>query len=119
MRYVVLVAASLALATIQASALTGELLYRMCNDSKQEAYCEVYLRGYQDGMVAGRAWGSRTSCLPQKNMVVQYRLIVAKYLREHPEQLHVEAGLLVGFAIADAFPCLKNRTIPPSNYSTN
>jgi hypothetical protein len=39
--------------------------------------------------------------------VDQGRLIIEKYLKEHPESLHEEAGLVAGPALLDAFPCKK------------
>jgi Rap1a immunity proteins len=110
-RYIFLSCAFVALATTQSGAADGTLLYKSCMDKSPYSAlglaCEAYIRGFQDGMGAGSTVGSRISCLPQQNMVVQDRLIIEKFLREHPEKLHLEAGLLVFEALVQAFPCLK------------
>jgi hypothetical protein len=50
--------------------------------------------------------GAIKYCPPKDGLsVVQARLIVEKYMGEHPEDLHLEAGLSAAQALWDAFPC--------------
>jgi hypothetical protein len=109
------IAASLAiLSATSAEALTGAELYQECLDKSkgvEEIGCASYIRGFVDGMLSGSAVERLAIkyCPPKKGTeLIQARLIVEKYLREHPEKLHVQAGLLVGSALIAAFPCPKN-----------
>jgi hypothetical protein len=107
------VAFVLALVSLQqARALTGTQLYQNCQDKKRglgDLLCIAYVRGLVDGMVVGRAMGMHYAteyCPPEKGISAdQARLIVEKYLRDHPEELHQEAGLIAGGALVLAFPC--------------
>jgi hypothetical protein len=96
-------------------ALTGTQLYQECLDKgngMSEVACLAYVRGFVDGMFMGTTVTKKFAgqyCPPKEGTdAIQARLIVEKYLREHPESLHVEAGLLVGTALLGAFPCAKN-----------
>jgi hypothetical protein len=44
-------------------------------------------------------------CLDSNVTQMQAKLVVEKYLKEHPERLHVDANLLVIIALRKAFPC--------------
>ena len=90
---------------------SGTKLYELCNDQTTAGLCVFYIRGFMEGMV----WGSelvkarRSYCPPSNVSVTQGRLVVEKYIREHPSELNKAAGVLAGKALALAFPC------PPSN----
>src|SRR2546430_2631053 len=110
-----LAVAVIAFAPIQTGALTGSELYRFCGESSkgsvQYTSCIGYVRGFVDGMAMGTAAASNgvKVCLPDDGMdVEQGRLILEKYMREHPEELHKEAGLPFGAALIDAFRCRAN-----------
>jgi hypothetical protein len=50
--------------------------------------------------------GGDCQILPPQNLPGKdIRIIVEKYLKDHPDQLDKEAGALVGLALHQAFPC--------------
>jgi len=95
-----------------ANAITGLEMNKFCNEpgnTPGEVSCITYMSGLLDGMYLAdkmSANGNRY-CLPgDKNIdAEQGVLIVKKYLREHPEHLHQQAGALAALAIYLAFPC--------------
>ena len=101
------------LVSSQVSALTGADLYKFCSyprDSPEDLVCNTYIRGFDDGMlissVAFTPKAKKRFCAPSKVIdLTQVRLIIDKFLREHPQILHFEAGVLGGLAISQAFPC--------------
>jgi hypothetical protein len=113
-RYFAITASLAILSATNAEALTGSDLYQECLDKSrgiEEIGCLSYVRGFVDGIFSGVAIERLAIgfCPPKEEGLdaTQARLIVEKYLREHPEQLHVQAGLLVGSALIAAFPCPK------------
>jgi hypothetical protein len=71
----------------------------------------AYIHGLVDGITMGVASGKfpRAYCPPESGISTeQARLIVEKFFRNNPEQLHVDAGLVAGLAIIQAFPCAKS-----------
>ena len=101
--------------TVNVKALPGTLLYRDCHEKTRsigDAMCVAYIHGFLDGLVIGRVAGEQNPpvlCPPKDGIEVdQGRLIIEKYLRDHPERLHEEAGLLAAAAMLDAFPCRKS-----------
>jgi hypothetical protein len=45
-------------------------------------------------------------CLPTQGIVNSQAVrIVARYLREHPAELHYQARTVASLALAEAFPC--------------
>jgi hypothetical protein len=105
-------AAIFALAATRANALTGAQLYEACveapKDSTASATCNIYVRGFIDGLVMGalEAADGRKFCPPEDGISVeQGRVLLEKVLRDRPELLHREGGYLFGFAMMDAFPC--------------
>jgi len=44
-------------------------------------------------------------CVPANSTLSQLKQIIVKYLREHPETLHVHAERLINDALNTAFPC--------------
>lgn len=61
-----------------------------------------YILGVQDFAEAAGA-----VCSPQGVKVVQLTSLVLKYLREHPEQLHMNGAAVTLSALVQAFPCPK------------
>ncbi len=49
--------------------------------------------------------GIENVCVPDEVTVGQITKVVVKYLKDHPEKLHLGAGLLTMTALKDAFPC--------------
>jgi hypothetical protein len=95
---------------------TGEGINRtrtlqiLCRKAERFGYvsCTSYIRGFIDGMVVGgNVEELHLKCCPPKDgiSVEQGRLIVEKYLKDHPEKLNLEAGYVAAFAFVEAFPC--------------
>jgi hypothetical protein len=100
---------------LPANAWTGNLLYESCAENKGSAgdvACSAYVRGFLDGIGAGNAIAKNFPglyCPPKTGIeFTQGRLVIEKYLKEHPETLHLEAALILGVAMIEAFPCPKN-----------
>jgi hypothetical protein len=94
----------------ESPALTGKELYQSCSTKKasSEPICTAYVHGFIDGMIMGyTAHGtSRGYCPPVTGVsVARGRAIIEKWLRDHPERLKTEAGILSGLALAEAYPC--------------
>ena len=58
-----------------------------------------------DGYVAGVADASKELCIPSSVTVAQTSDIFKKYLRNHPEDRHLNAQSLVFRALSEAWPC--------------
>jgi hypothetical protein len=96
----------------QASALTGAELYRFCSqppNSDADLVCKYYIRGFTDGLTVSSfaaKSGKHQVCAPDQGIhPTQARLLIEKFLRDHPAMLHAEAGYLALFAFHEAFPC--------------
>lgn len=63
----------------------------------------TYHIGYAEGLIIGD--NDRTICVPQDATPRQFMLVVEKYLKEHPEELHEPAYRLIDIALMEAFPC--------------
>jgi hypothetical protein len=106
------IAAAIVLMSIQsASALSGAELWDQCQDKSKSTLnlaCTAYVRGFVDGFFAANTLaeiGVKT-CPPQTGIsLTQGRLIIEKYLRENPQELHQQAGGLAMVALIRAFPC--------------
>jgi Rap1a immunity proteins len=46
-------------------------------------------------------------CLPNELIGSQAVLIIEKFMKEHPEQLHYPAGVVAFYALWQDFPCSK------------
>ena len=51
-------------------------------------------------------------CIPPKATIAQLRLVVIKYLKDHPTSLHYDASSEVYGALEEGFPCPKTK--PPA-----
>jgi hypothetical protein len=109
-----IVGIAILLASPSAFGFSGTDLYKHCqkrNGGPEEIACAAFVHGFLDGMFLGYSLGRDKDagfgyCPPEKGVSVdQGRLVVEKYLREHPEKLHEQAGLLVGWALVGAFRC--------------
>jgi hypothetical protein len=91
------------------SATTGNSLLELCEskDVSEQAFCLGYVVGATDvDSMDGAAFPERRrSCAPDNVTNGQQRDIVVKYLKEHPEERHILAAILVVKAMAKAFPC--------------
>jgi len=76
--------------------------------------CLNYVQGTINGWVAGMIMGTRDEmadvnvggiCIPKSSTTEQWKSIVTKWLKGHPEKLHNSATLVIIQAIKEAFPC--------------
>jgi hypothetical protein len=97
----------------QASFNTGSELLEKC-----EAYgnktnvakgntCAGYVEGIDDVHTAFNGWKQidKNWYISEGMVTSQLVRVVAKYLQEHPQNLHLEAGGTVANAFIEAFPC--------------
>lgn len=64
------------------------------------------------GYVAGiaRALDGEGFCLPPGQVRFgEMKEVVLKYIGDHPTMLHKERALVIGLALADAYPCINGR----------
>lgn len=98
-------------ATASADDLSGVQLSEYCTNhdgNTKETLCVAYVHGLLDGLMMG-SFGRY--CPPKDGVAVpQGRLIIEKFMRDHPEMLHKQAGVVAGVALATAFPCPKPKT---------
>ena len=106
MKNVVFILACLVIAC-PAEDFTGAGLQSACSDNQD--ICDFWITGSLLG-----AFGSRTSqqgnltpvsCPPGGTTRLQARLIVEKYMRDHPDELRLPAQDIVFAASQLAFPC--------------
>ena len=77
-----------------------------------EFACLSYLAGFIEfaGAMIGSGFSRRElqdkllGCMPDNISIEQLRLAVIKYLREHPERLHLSFSQLAAEALRRAFP---------------
>jgi hypothetical protein len=91
----------------ESSIATGNDLLRSCESSGGEgSYCLGYITGVYRGFTAGTAFANKTYiCLPPDVEVGQGAMIVTKFLRENPVELHRPSELLIVLALTKAYPC--------------
>lgn len=82
------------------------LCSQMPETSRDSMLCQFYIAGVYDGLFGGQIMAKRhmSSCLPAISGG-QARLIVEKYMRDHPENLNMTADVLVASALFSAYPC--------------
>lgn len=74
--------------------------------SARAGACFAYLDGYVNAMAVARVMSNQVPvCMPNGVTIEQVARVVVKYLTDHPETLHFEAGALTGHALKSAFPC--------------
>src|SRR5262245_3291613 len=64
--------------------------------------CGGYLRGFAD---SHSLLGDRSFCVPTQATTEQLGKVFLKYMDQHPEDLHRDAGAMVAAALRNAFPC--------------
>lgn len=97
--------------------MNGNRLLEQCEAGTQQEklFCSGYVAGVMDGQItlfnslnaATKAQGNSTGyCLPKGGIEVgQGVRVMIKWLKDHPEKLHVAGDILIGMALEDAFPC--------------
>jgi hypothetical protein len=118
MRKIGILTATALLGTALSSSVAAE--FENVSGASLKKICESYLDvplNTADGMCVGYVVGVMSMmeyinvlCLPLKSTHAQATLVVQKYLSDHPEKLHLDAGELVLDALQEAFPC----TDPPA-----
>lgn len=94
-----------------AATLTGNKLEQFCSSptgSPGQLACVMYIQGFVGGIEAGdgtKVKDKRAWCFPDGSTVGQSKLVVQKYMRDNPQDLHNEAAVVVGIALVQAFPC--------------
>jgi len=78
------------------------------HDGKDVAECYAYIHGFWDALQLSKNFNPtllKEVCFPSEVTLGQQVRVVAKFLEDHPEKLHLHRAFLVGMAFADAFPC--------------
>ena len=103
-------------ASAQGRPVTGDQWLHICDGTSLgaagEFACLSYLAGFIEfaGTMIGSGFSRRElqdkllGCMPDNISIEQLRWIVIKYLREHPERLHLSFSQLVAEALRQAFP---------------
>jgi hypothetical protein len=91
------------------STTTGNDLLESCESkgNLEHAFCLGYIIGVTDveGMDSAVFPERRRSCVAENVSNGQVRDVVVKYLKDHPEERHLQAAILVVKAMGQAFPC--------------
>ena len=100
-KILLLTAVALWLVSPAHAAMTGQALMKSCGGE------EDFAQGFCFGFVAGIAAGldNVSFCIPLDVTLNQEHATVQKYLREHPQQLELEAHQLVVETFKQAYPC--------------
>jgi len=95
------------------STVTGNQLLEYCEskDAFAQGLCDGYITGASDiESMEGSAFPDRRrSCTPNTVTNGQMTDVVVKYLKDHPEERHMLAAVLVVEAVTKAFPCSSPR----------
>ena len=86
------------------------------SSSYPSGWCFGFVNGFLEGfdastLAASKTYAeyleSRTSyiCIPEEATIGQDIRVIIKWLNEHPERLHEDAGALIFIALKTAFPC--------------
>jgi len=91
---------------------TGADLLKRCDPDPAVPTCIAYVIGANDAYELAFAAvgvpkpeGTASYCVPDDAAARQLAGVVAKYLRAHPEKLHLGAASIVWTALSQAFPC--------------
>jgi Rap1a immunity proteins len=84
----------------------GEYVKDNPSDAVKVGACVGYITGFVEGWdLNGFASDGLRLCFPNGVTNEQLVKIVYKYLNDHPEELHLDAGNLVLHILNDTFPC--------------
>jgi hypothetical protein len=87
----------------QAAWITGPTLFNICEDSRNRD-CVSYVTGIVEGMGLGTLGGGRqVFCVPDGATPGQLADVVAKWMKDNPEQRHKWGALQVLMAVGMAF----------------
>jgi hypothetical protein len=96
--------------------MNGNRLLEQCDTGaqQQKLFCSGYVAGVMDTQVtlfnslnaATNQQRPSLYCLPKGGIEVgQAVRVTIKWLKDHPEKLHIAGDILVGLALQEAFPC--------------
>lgn len=85
--------------------LTGKDLDLICRNKGGDQMCAMWTNGFLLGIIAARDTGLTAACPPPKTTGAEARLIIEKFMREHPEVLQFGVWGVANSALAAAFPC--------------
>jgi Rap1a immunity proteins len=92
---------------------TGEQLLHDCteNDGPEQSWQSWHCIGFIEGVWAGATWITYADkpkkprfVLPESISLGDVTEVVIKFLKEHPKDLHFDAGVLVISALENGFP---------------
>jgi hypothetical protein len=75
-------------------------------NSSESLICTAYMAGFLDGLYQADA--QKAFCFPRGFTVGQARLIIEKFMSEHPEELHKGASAISARALLIAYPCKRS-----------
>lgn len=98
------------LSTESKAAFTGMDLLEECTGSvpQMKASCEAWIAGFDAALFGAnemRKLRNISVCIPEGFTGKQAVLVVTKYIKEHPELLHNNAGPIAFLALWFSFPC--------------
>lgn len=110
----------------RAQALSGDQLLLMLKDESSSSFqtnvnryrAMGYIQGLLDSytVFSTRDPSLNIYCMPLKGVSSsQARMVIIKWLEEHPQRLIEQARLLVFHALAKAYPCITHKPYPKSN----
>jgi hypothetical protein len=108
--FIVLIGTLLSPSIASAGELTATELFQYCSDragSSGGLICSAYVEGFTEGLIMGKSLSEAglTFCPPRDLTVLQARLIVEKWMREHPKALNDSAKRVSIGALIRAYPC--------------
>jgi len=115
MRYgpICLIALLSLLAPARADELKGIKLYQQCSNTNQDSVgylnCNAYVAGFVEGLYIGKSLpGSGYNFCPPKDLTyLQARLVIEKFMRDHPKMLNDAAGSVAMAVRVLTYPCAK------------
>jgi hypothetical protein len=75
---------------------------------QMKASCEAWIAGFEAALFGAnevRKLRNMSVCIPEGFTGKQAVLVVTKYIKEHPELLHNNAGPIAFLALWFSFPC--------------
>jgi hypothetical protein len=67
--------------------------------------CLMYVMGAADSLDLATNGERRSYCAPATSTTDQFHDVLTLYLREHPEERHRPAVILLVLALSEAWPC--------------
>ena len=97
--------------TPQVPSYTGEQLLHDCTENDDSPEQTWHCIGFIEGVWAGATWITYADkpkkprfVLPEGSRLGDVTEVVIKFLKEHPKDLHFDAGVLVISALENGFP---------------